>query len=309
MDGLLYNWAVRNALTFDIEDYFQVGAFAGHVDQGQWGAFDSRVEANTDKILQILNQASQKATFFTLGWTAEKYPKLVRSIVQHGHEVACHSYAHRRIYEMTPSEFAADTRKAKAFLEDVAGTPVRGYRAPSFSLNQSCLWAFDILADLGFKYDSSIFPVEHPNYGMPEVPSHPFLVHTKSGSVVEFPMSTLAWRKLRSPFAGGAYLRLLPYSYTRWAIRFINDCELRPVCVYVHPWELDPAQPRINAGLTARVRHYLGLAGLEKKVRRLLEDFEFAPLGSMLPEEQQLPFKLDTTSGREVVEIASRVVS
>lgn len=288
---------IRNALTFDIEDYFQVGAFSDRVEQQHWTGFDSRVEANTEKILQILNDTSRKATFFTLGWVAEKYPSLIRKIAEQGHEIACHSYAHRRVYEMTPEDFRSDTLKAKDCLEGAAGVRVKGYRAPSFSLNESCLWAFDILAELGFAFDSSLFPVDHPNYGMPEIPRDPFLIRTKAGDLVEFPMPTLAWGGFRSPFGGGAYLRLLPYSYTRWAIRFLNTQEGRAACVYVHPWELDPEQPRIGGNLTARMRHYIGLQGLEKKVRRLLTDFDFDALGTLLPPKETLTGFIDTRIG------------
>lgn len=282
-------------MTFDIEDYFQVGAFSDRVEQQHWAGFDSRVEANTDKILQILCDTPQKATFFTLGWVAEKYPAIVRKIVEQGHEIACHSYAHRRVYEMTAEDFRADTLKAKNLLEAAGGVPVKGYRAPSFSLDHRCFWAFDILAELGFTFDSSLFPVDHPNYGMPQIPRNPFLIRTRAGCMVEFPMPTLTWAGFRSPFGGGAYLRLLPYPYTRWAIEFLNTQENKAVCVYVHPWELDPAQPRIRGSLTARMRHYFGLPGMERKVRRLLTDFEFDALGSMLPPEKDLADFIDIT--------------
>lgn len=279
---------MRNALSFDVEDYFQVGAFADRVDRSDWDRFPSRVTANTEKILKLLAEVDCRATFFVLGWVAEKHPHLIRRIAACGHEVGCHSSAHRRVFEMSPAEFREDSRRAKQSLEDACGRAMQGYRAPSFSITHASLWAFEILAELGFTYDSSIFPVQHPNYGMPDGPRFPFSVKTNAGTIVEFPMPTLSVAGLRAPLAGGAYLRILPYRYTRWGIRFLNEREERPVCVYVHPWELDPEQPRMKGGRTARLRHYLGLRGTERKLRRLLRDFEFAPLGTLVAECQEL---------------------
>lgn len=273
---------MKNALTFDIEDYFHVSAFSGSLDKDHWRNMPSRVEATTDKILSLLNEAGCQATFFILGWVARSQPQIVRRIAEGGHEVACHSLEHRRVYEMTPVEFLEDTRTAKLSLEDASGKQVVGYRAPSFSITRDSFWAFEILADLGFRYDSSVFPIKHPNYGFPEAPRSPFLVETKSGLITEFPMTTLEFGRRRSPIGGGAYFRILPYWYTRWGLRHINRTEGRPVCLYLHPWELDPEQPRISAGLTSRMRHYLGLRGVETKVRKLLHDFEFQPLFSLI---------------------------
>jgi len=279
---------MRNALTIDLEDYYHVSAFRHEVGEKQWGSLEKRVERNTDLILQLLDEAGCKATFFTLGWVAEQHPLIIRRIAGQGHEIACHSLRHRIVYEMSQDEFREDTRCAKELLENVGGVPVHGYRAPSFSITGKSLWALDILAELGFTYDSSIFPVRHPNYGIPHFSRGPILINTPSGPIVEFPMPTLELAGRRSPLAGGAYLRLLPYWYTRWGIRHLNGNENRPVCVYLHPWEIDPEQPRMNGSLTARLRHRLGLRGLGDKLRRLLRDFEFSPLGALVEQAYDL---------------------
>ncbi len=270
---------MKNALTIDLEDYYHVSAFADAMTSERWDLQPSRVERNTELLLDLLDQAGCKATFFTLGWVAEQHPHVVRLVAARGHEVACHSLRHRIVYGMTPEEFREDTRRAKELLEDCSGAPVLGYRAPSFSITRDSLWALDILCELGFSFDSSIFPVRHPNYGMPDAPRSPYRIQTPSGQIVEFPMSTLELAGLRCPFGGGAYFRLLPYWYTRWGMRFLNSRENRPVCVYLHPWELDPEQPRMNGRLTSRVRHYLGLRSTPAKFRKLLREFEFCPLG------------------------------
>ena len=275
---------MRNALTVDLEDYYHVSAFNKDIAQEQWGLQEHRVERSTDLLLEWLSNAGHKATFFTLGWVVEQHPQIIRRVAEQGHEIACHSLRHRTVYEMTPAEFREDTRRAKELLEDVSGTPVRGYRAPSFSITERSLWAFEVLADLGFRYDSSIFPVRHPNYGMPAVSRSPFVADTGAGQIVEFPLPTLELAGRRSPLAGGAYLRMLPYWYTRWGIRYLNRSEDRPVCVYLHPWEVDPGQPRINGSMTAQLRHRFGLQGLGPKLRSLLKDFEFCPVGMLVDE-------------------------
>lgn len=277
---------MSNALTVDVEDYFQVSAFQDRVSTQDWGSRESRLQHNVEKILECLEAERSQATFFVLGWVAEHFPNVVSRIAEGGHEVACHSYEHRTVYEMTPQEFYEDTRRAKNLLEDISGRQVRGYRAPSFSITQDAFWAFEVLADLGFTYDSSIFPVKHPNYGIPGAPRFPFRVNTPKGSIIEVPMPTLELAGWRSPFGGGAYLRLLPYWYTRWGIRFVNGHENQSVCVYFHPWELDPGQPRIAGSLTARLRHYLGLRKTEAKLRNLLRQFEFYPLGTLVAQWQ-----------------------
>lgn len=273
---------MQNALTVDLEDYYHVTAFRDNIAQSQWDVRQSRVERNTDLLLDLLDEAGWKATFFTLGWVAEQHPHLVRRVAERGHEVACHSLRHRIVYEMTPEEFREDTRRAKQLLEDCSGTLVRGYRAPSFSITRQSLWALDVLIQLGFAFDSSVFPVKHPSYGISGGSRDPYRVKTSSGSIVEFPLTTLEFAGHRSPFAGGAYFRLLPYWYTRWGIRFLNRSEKRFACVYLHPWELDPLQPRLKGSLSSRIRHYLGLHSTPGKVRNLIRDFEFCPLGTLV---------------------------
>lgn len=271
-----------NALTIDLEDYYQVSAFSDRISPAQWKGNISRVEENTDRLLDLFARHGWRATFFTLGWVAKEHPQVVRKVAAAGHEIACHSLLHRRVYEMAPAEFREDTLSAKRLLEDCCGASVRGYRAPSFSICRGCNWAFDVLAECGFSYDSSVFPVRHPNYGVPDAPLSPFVVQTSSGPLVEFPMTTLAYGGIRSPLAGGAYFRLLPYWFTRWGIRYLNDVEGRAACLYLHPWELDPQQPRLSAGFTARLRHYVGIAGVQRKLSRLLTDFTFQPMGQLL---------------------------
>jgi polysaccharide deacetylase family protein (PEP-CTERM system associated) len=275
---------MKNAITIDLEDYYQVSAFAQDVSVSHWDSFVSRVENNTARMLSILDDLSAKATFFTLGWVARKYPKLVREIADRGHEIACHSDIHRLVFSLSPKEFRDDTFHAKDVLEDVVGVPVRGYRAPSFSITRRSLWAFEVLAELGFTYDSSLFPIRHPNYGAPNAPRFPFAVATPSGTIIEFPMPTLQMKGMKAPIGGGAYLRLLPYWYTRWGIRYLNIVENRPACIYLHPWELDPEQPRMNGSTTARMRHRIGLQDTESKFRRLLGDFHFDSLGELTEE-------------------------
>jgi polysaccharide deacetylase family protein (PEP-CTERM system associated) len=272
---------MKNALTIDLEDYYHVSAFNDSVAQASWSSQQSRVAQNTDLLLNSLDEAGCKATFFTLGWVAEHNPEVVKEVAKRGHEIACHSLRHRTVYEMSPEEFRDDSLRAKELLEDLSGKPVRGYRAPSFSINHKSLWALTILAELGFSYDSSIFPVNHPSYGMPHASRAPFRVETPAGPIVEFPMTTLEFAGRRSPFCGGAYFRLLPYWYTRWGIRFLNNQENRSVCVYLHPWELDPNQPRMSASLTSRLRHYIGLRNTPAKFQKLIHDFEFCPLGAL----------------------------
>jgi polysaccharide deacetylase family protein (PEP-CTERM system associated) len=273
---------MRNALTIDLEDYFHVSAYSGTVRLEKWDSFPSRVAQNTDRLLELLQQHGCQATFFVLGWVAEKKPEIVARVAAAGHEIACHSLLHRRVFDLTPQEFRDDTRRAKAVIEDAGGKPVVGYRAPSFSITKKSTWALDILAELGFQYDSSVFPVEHPSYGIPTAPRRPFWVGTPSGRILEFPMPTLAIGSRHSPIGGGAYLRLLPYSYTLWSIRYLNRQENSPVCVYIHPWELDPEQPHMGGSLTARTRHYFGLRGTESKLKKLLSDLEFSSLGSII---------------------------
>jgi polysaccharide deacetylase family protein (PEP-CTERM system associated) len=275
---------LKNALTVDLEDYYHVSAFADQVRPQEWATRSSRVEANTDRLLDLFAQAGCSATFFTLGWVAERYPGLIRRVAEAGHEIACHSHAHKYVYALTQEEFREDTKRAKRALEDASGREVIGYRAPSFSITMESQWAYQILAELGFVYDSSVFPVRHPNYGIPQARRFPFRVQTDAGEIVEFPMPTLDFYGLRSPFGGGAYLRFLPVWYTEWAIHYVNDREESPVCIYVHPWEIDLDQPRMEGSLTSRMRHYIGLGTVERKLRKLLNQFEFHDLGSLVQE-------------------------
>jgi len=285
---------MKNALTVDLEDYFHVSAYSGKVRLEEWDSYPSRVAANTDRLLALLAEHNCLATFFVLGWVSEKKPEIVARVAAAGHEIACHSLLHRKIFDLTPQVFREDTRRAKAVIEDAAGKEVLGYRAPSFSVTKKSLWALEILAEEGFQYDSSIFPVEHPSYGIPDAPRTPYWVDTPGGRILEFPMPTLTVGAMRSPIGGGAYLRFLPYSYTRWAIRYLNRSENLPVCVYIHPWELDPEQPRMGGSLSARIRHYFGLQGTETKLRRLVRDVEFCPLGSLITEMEPVASAVDS---------------
>lgn len=275
---------MKNALTVDLEDYYHVSAFADQIDPGAWESRSSRVEANTHRLLELFEAADCTATFFTLGWLALRHPQLIRLIAEAGHEIACHSHRHKYVYALTPDEFREDTLQAKQALEDAARRPIFGYRAPSFSITKDSLWAYEVLAELGFQYDSSVFPVSHPNYGMPQAPRFPYRVSTPAGDILEFPLPTLDLLGRRSPFGGGAYLRFLPGWYTEWAIRSVNESEANPVCVYLHPWEIDPEQPRMKGPITSRLRHYMGLGTTEKKLRNLLKQFEFCTLSRLIEE-------------------------
>jgi len=292
---------MKNALTIDLEDYYQVSAFSDTFVVDQWDNYPSRVEHNTAKLLSILDEGNARATFFTLGWVARKYPKLIKEIADRRHEVACHSNVHRSVYAMSADEFRTDTLDAKKLLEDIIGVPVLGYRAPSFSITRNSLWAYEILVELGFSYDSSVFPIKHPNYGWPRAPRFPFMIRTAGGSILEFPMPTLQLAGVRAPIGGGAYLRLLPYWFTRWALRYINQGEALSACVYLHPWELDSEQPRMQGSMSARLRHYFGLKGAEAKLRRMLLDFEVQPMNSLIDELNLDPL---STRSKRIPEVA-----
>jgi len=273
---------MRNVLSVDVEDYYQVEAFAGQVPRNRWDSFPSRVERNVGRILDLFDKHEVKATFFVLGWVAEHSPGLVREIAARGHEIGCHGFGHQRLPRLTPEQFRQDLRAARARLMDEAQCALLAYRAPSFSITQSTLWAFDILAEEGFTCDSSVFPVRHDFYGNPDAPRFPHWHQTPQGnSIFEFPPSTIRVFNCNIGIAGGGYLRLAPYAVTRRAIRHINEKEKQPVMVYFHPWEIDPGQPRIRASLRSRLRHYTNLTGMEPKIERLLRDFRFAPLGEV----------------------------
>lgn len=260
----------RNVLSVDVEDYFQVEAFARMVNREQWDSYASRVEANTHRLLDLFDESGVKATCFILGWVADRHPKLVAEIVKRGHEPACHSYWHRLIYRLSPEEFREDTLRAKDLIEQAAGEPVYGYRAPTFSITDKSSWAPEILTELGFRYDSSIFPVKHDTYGVPGAPRGPFCIETPSGPLNEYPMTTFRfWKSPNLPVAGGGYLRIFPDWYTRMGVHRAWK-EGLPVITYVHPWEVDPDQPRLNAGLKSRLRHYTNLAKTAGRLRGLL---------------------------------------
>lgn len=282
---------MRNALTIDVEDWFQVAAFFPYIDRSSWASRESRVVANTDRLLALLAERRVRATFFALGWVAEREPALIRRIAAAGHEVACHGYSHELVYRQTPEVFREETTRAKRHLEDLLGGPVDGYRASTYSITRQSLWALDILLELGFRYDSSLFPVRHPQYGIPGAPRFPQYFPTPGGGqILEFPLSTARVASMQLPVAGGGYFRLLPYGYTRAGLRSINERERQPFIFYMHPWEIDPGQPRVaEAGFTARLRHYTNLDRCEARLKRLLADFEFTTVRDVLETAGLLP--------------------
>jgi polysaccharide deacetylase family protein (PEP-CTERM system associated) len=268
-----------NALTVDVEEYFHPAEVQRSRPMEQWLSLPSRVEAQTDDVLDLLGKHSVSATFFVLGCVAERTPEVVRRIVSAGHEIGCHSYAHQVIYELTPEQFRDDTLRAIAAIENAGGIRPRLYRAPSYSITAQSLWALDILAECGFEVDSSIVPVEHDRYGVPGFGRHARTLETTFGPILEIPVATVEVTKGRIvPVGGGAYLRLLPYRYTAAGIRRVNQSEGLPVCIYFHPWEIDPEQPRLASGLISRVRTYRGLGGMKKKLDRLLTEFQFSTM-------------------------------
>ena len=265
--------SIRNAMTIDVEDYFQVSAFAPHIPRQEWDSLPCRVERNVDLILGLLDDAGAKATFFTLGWIAERHPNIVRSIVDNGHELASHGYGHQRACDLSPEEFRLDVVRAKHILEDAAGLEVKGYRAPSFSISGRNRWALDVLFETGHAYSSSIYPVRHDHYGAPDAPRHPYRPNGLEG-ILELPPTTVPIFGRNLPAAGGGYFRLMPYGVSRWLLRQVNHHEHAPCMFYFHPWEVDPDQPR-PAGLSAktRFRHYVNLQHMQGKLERLLKDF------------------------------------
>jgi polysaccharide deacetylase family protein (PEP-CTERM system associated) len=275
---------VVNAMSIDVEDYFHVSAFDGVLPRSEWATMESRVSRNTRRLIDIFAEYEVCGTFFVLGWVAERYPDLVRDIAQAGHEIASHGYAHRLIYDQTPTAFREDVRKAKALLEDAIGRPVQGYRAPSYSITPRSLWALDILLEEGYRYDSSIFPIRHDRYGIPVSERRPYAIERNAGTIFEVPGSTTTAGPLNLPIAGGGYFRILPYWWTRWGIGRVNRMEGRPAVFYLHPWEIDPDQPRLPAGRLSSFRHYRNLSDTEARLRRLLVDFRFGPMDSLVAE-------------------------
>lgn len=273
--------ALRHIFTVDVEEYFQVGVFDEVVPRDRWEGMPSRIEANVDFLLDLLDRHSTIATFFTLGWIARRHPKVVQRIVSAGHEIASHGWWHRRVLTLSPDEFRQDVRDSRAILEDVSGSTVLGYRAPSFSITPGCEWAFDVLVEEGYRYDSSIFPIRRPGYGYPDAPPVPYLIKRPSGTLCELPLATTRIGRVRVPAAGGAYLRLLPYSVTRRAFREYDESGI-PGTFYIHPWELDPDQPRLHATLQRRMRHYTGLSKTLPRLERLLTEFRFTSIARHL---------------------------
>ena len=262
---------LRNAMSVDVEDYFQVSAFAPYIARADWESLPCRVERNVDLILRLLDESGAKATFFTLGWIAERHPTMVRRIADHGHEVASHGYGHERASDLSPERFREDITRAKKLLEDLCGTEVRGYRAPSFSISRRNWWAVDEIRAAGYRYSSSIYPVKHDHYGMPEAPRFPYRLHDM---LWELPPTTVPLLGRNWPAAGGGWFRLLPYGVSRWLLHQVNDKEQAPCMFYFHPWEVDPGQPRQSGvSLKTRFRHYVNLGCMEARLRRLLRDF------------------------------------
>jgi len=273
---------VVNAMTIDVEDYFQVSAFDEVVKREEWDARPSRVVSNTMRLLQLFDEYSVKSTFFVLGWVADRFPGLVRDIAAAGHELASHGYGHRIVYSQTPDEFREDVRRAKATIENVSGQVVRGYRAPSFSITKKSLWALDVLVEEGYRYDASIFPIRHDRYGIPDAPRHRHVLTRPAGTLTEAPGSTVRVLGSNLPVAGGGYFRILPYWWTKWGIARLNRTESQPAIFYLHPWEIDPGQPRLHAGRLSRFRHYRNLDKAEARLKRLLTDFRFGMLKDVI---------------------------
>lgn len=270
-----------NALTIDVEEYFHPTEVQKGIGIDSWPALPSRVETQTRRIIDLLAEKNTKATFFLLGWVAEHHPSVARAIVSAGHEVACHSYWHQLVYNLTPEEFRTDTRRAVAAIEDACGVSPRAYRAPSYSVVSKSLWALEILVEEGFTQDSSIYPISHDRYGIPGFRRHAHMLNTPSGPIQEIPIATaLVSQDKLAPVGGGAYLRLLPYRYTAAGVRRVNVEEGERACIYFHPWEIDPEQPRIARGLISRLRTYSGLGSMYEKVSRLVTDFKFTTLSA-----------------------------
>ncbi len=278
--------SVINGLSVDVEDWFQVGAFENVIERADWKSIPTRVEANVDAILALFEAAGVKATFFTLGWIAERHPAMMRRIAEAGHEIASHGYDHARVFTFHRKAFGEDIRKARAILEDTSGQSVTGYRAPSFSIDARTPWAFEELAEQGYTYSSSVAPVVHDHYGWPEAPR--FAFHPVAGSdLLELPVTTAMLGGRRVAAGGGGFFRVLPYSFSRWAIRQVNREETRPAIFYFHPWEVDPDQPRVpNAPMRSRLRHYTGLDKMAGKLSRLAKDFDWGRMDTVAERER-----------------------
>lgn len=275
---------IVNAMSIDVEDYFHVSVFDGIVPRSAWDGMESRVVANTERLLDIFDESGARSTFFVLGWVGERHPDLVRRIADRGHEIASHGYAHRLIYDQTRAAFREDVRKAKGILQDASGRAVIGYRAPSYSITPRSLWALDVLLEEGYRYDSSIFPIQHDRYGIPVSGRAPYPITRPAGTLIEVPASTTRVGPFNLPVAGGGYFRILPYWWTRWGMGRVNRLEQRPAVFYLHPWEIDPDQPRLQVGRLSRFRHYRNLEETETRLRALLRDFRFDTIGVLVSE-------------------------
>lgn len=275
-----------NAMTVDVEDYFQVSAFERHIRREDWDRLECRVERNTERILALFDAHGVRATFFMLGWLAERYPQLVRRIVDGGHELASHGYSHVRVTQQQPDEFRGDVLRTKRLLEDISGSPVQGYRAASYSIGADNLWALDILREVGYDYSSSIYPVRHDLYGWPAAPR--FAFHYRQTGLLEIPVTTVAFFNQKLPCGGGGYFRLFPYAMSRWALRRVNRHDREPCVFYFHPWEIDADQPRqANLSLKTRFRHYLNLGRMERRLARLFDDFRWGRMDQVFLASRQ----------------------
>jgi polysaccharide deacetylase family protein (PEP-CTERM system associated) len=263
-----------NIVSVDVEDYFHAEVFSEVVERSRWDSYTSRVEVNTRRLLELLATFDVHGTFFILGWVAERFPSLVREIAANGHELACHSYWHRLIYKLSPRDFRDDTLRAKNVIEQISGQAVNGYRAPTYSIVDDSVWALEILAELGFSYDSSIYPIRHDRYGMPWTPRMPFRFETPCGPITEFPITTFRLRGQNMPVGGGGYLRLLPMLYTQLGLKQVRK-EGLPIVIYIHPWEIDPEQPRLPIKLTSRLRHYTNLARMYERFTNVLQEASY----------------------------------
>jgi polysaccharide deacetylase family protein (PEP-CTERM system associated) len=289
---------VLNAFTVDVEDYYQVSAFERDIERSAWGSLESRVVANTQRLLEVLARHNTLGTFFVLGWVADKFPALVREIATAGHELGSHSYWHRLVYEMTPAEFREDLRRSIGVIEAAAGVRVNRYRAPSFSITARSLWALDILVEEGIAVDSSIFPVRHDRYGIPDADPRIHVRQTSLGPITEFPPTVADLGGFRLPVGGGGYFRLYPLAFTAHCLRQIN-AKRQPFMFYIHPWEIDPKQPRLrHARPVARMRHYVGLWRTQRRLEKLLASFRFGTMQATVDATAVIPFAAGPSSGQ-----------
>lgn len=295
-----------DGLSVDLEDYYQVEAFASQISRSEWPSLPSRIRQNTARTLALLERTGCRATFFVLGWLAEREPELIRELVDAGHEIACHSHLHRRLQTLKPSEFRQDLRRSRNAIEDASGTKVIGFRAPTFSITKQSLWALDILAEEGFEYDSSIFPIRHDSYGIPDAPRSAHEIQLPSGQTIwEIPPSTVRMGRMNVPFGGGGYLRLMPMFFTRWAIETVHRRDRQPIIVYFHPWELDPEQPRMKGSWKSQLRHYRGLDKTEARLDEILSRGRFQPLSNFVKRPQLPAPRRPVVNWRRVPEVPS----